>query len=84
MSKELESGQNTQCPTVVSQPSVESDKEKNALERSKYLYEQVNKWIENSDNKVSVSCGIFTGVFDGFHLLICIFKVATFLICVLR
>ena len=69
MSKEFESGQNTQCPTVVSQPSVESDKEKNVLERSKYLYEQVNKWIENSDNKVSVSCGIFTGVFGVITIL---------------
>ncbi len=33
------------------------------LERSKFAYEQINNWIENADNKVSVSCGIFTGVF---------------------
>ena len=34
-----------------------------SLERSKYVYEQVNGWIENADNKISVSCGIFTGAF---------------------
>ena len=33
------------------------------LERNKYVYELVNGWIENADNKVSVSCGLFTGVF---------------------
>lgn len=33
------------------------------LERSKYIYEQVNNWIENADNKVSISCGIFSGCF---------------------
>ncbi len=27
------------------------------------IYSQVNSWIENADNKVSVSCGILTGVF---------------------
>lgn len=32
-------------------------------ERNKYVYELVNNWIENADNKVSVSCGIFSGVF---------------------
>ncbi len=46
-------------PTVI--PSVE-DKD-DALERSKYVYELVNGWIGNADNKVSVSCGIFSGVF---------------------
>lgn len=35
----------------------------NEMERSKYVYEQVNFWIENADNKVSISCGIFSGVF---------------------
>jgi dipeptide/tripeptide permease len=39
------------------------DKRDEKMERSKYIYEQVNTWIENADNKVSVSCGIFTGVF---------------------
>ena len=33
------------------------------IERSKYVYELVNGWIANADNKVSISCGIFTGVF---------------------
>lgn len=33
------------------------------LERFIYVYDQVNGWIENADNKVSVSCGIFTGMF---------------------
>lgn len=33
------------------------------LERNKCIYEQINGWIENADNKVSVSCGIFSGVF---------------------
>ena len=32
-------------------------------ERNKYVYELVNNWIGNADNKVSVSCGIFSGVF---------------------
>ena len=35
----------------------------NKLECSKYVYEQVNGWIGNADNKVSISCGIFSGVF---------------------
>lgn len=38
----------------------ETDK---GLERNKYVYELVNGWIENADNKVSISCGLFTGVF---------------------
>lgn len=33
------------------------------LERSKYVYDLVNGWIENADNKVSVSCGMFSVVF---------------------
>ena len=33
------------------------------LERSKYTYDLVNSWIDNADNKVSVSCAIFTGAF---------------------
>lgn len=33
------------------------------LDRNKYVYEQVNRWIENADNKVSISCVIFSGVF---------------------
>lgn len=38
-------------------------KNENKLDRSKYVYEQINSWIENADNKVSISCGIFSGVF---------------------
>lgn len=37
--------------------------EADMLERCKYIFDQVNSWISNADNKVSVSCGIFTGVF---------------------
>lgn len=33
------------------------------IERAKYVYEQVNGWIENADAKVGVSCGLFFGVF---------------------
>ena len=33
------------------------------IENAKYSYDQVNGWINNADNKVSVSCGVFTGVF---------------------
>ncbi|MEG0835762.1 MAG: DUF5706 domain-containing protein [Christensenellaceae bacterium] len=32
-------------------------------ERSEYVNDQINSWIENADSKVSVSCAIFTGVF---------------------
>ena len=32
-------------------------------ERSEYVNDQINSWIENADNKVSVSCAIFTAVF---------------------
>lgn len=42
-------------------PNSKDDGER--VERSKYVYNLVNGWIENADNKVSVSCGIFTGVF---------------------
>ena len=33
------------------------------VERSEYAYDLVNAWIGNADNKVSVSCAIFTGAF---------------------
>lgn len=33
------------------------------LDRCKYVFDQVNSWISNADTKVSISCGIFTGVF---------------------
>ena len=32
-------------------------------EKEKYVYDLVNGWIENADNKVNISCGIFSGVF---------------------
>lgn len=35
----------------------------NMLDRCKYAFDQINSWISNADNKVSISCGIFTGVF---------------------
>ncbi len=53
--------QKTKTPSAVLQSDEKPDD--NILERSKYVYEQVNGWIENADNKVSVSCGIFTGAF---------------------
>lgn len=39
------------------------------IERSKYVYELVNGWIANADNKVSISCGVFTGIFGIFTFL---------------
>ena len=48
-------------PSTVTPQTV--DKSENAMERSKYVFDLTNKWIENADNKVSVSCGIFVGVF---------------------
>lgn len=29
------------------------------IDQSKYVYDLVNGWIENADNKVSISCGVF-------------------------
>lgn len=40
-----------------------SEQQGNKTERNKYVYELVNSWIGNADNKVSISCAIFTGVF---------------------
>lgn len=31
----------------------------NKTDQSKYVYDMVNGWIENADNKVSISCGVF-------------------------
>ena len=59
--------QKSDMPSATSQ--AESKKEESGIERSKYVYEQVNGWIENADNKVSVSCGIFTGAFGVFTFL---------------
>ena len=33
------------------------------IDQSKYVFDLVNKWIENADNKVGVSCGVFGGVY---------------------
>ena len=33
------------------------------LDRYKFCYEQVNNWIENADNKINISCAIFSGIF---------------------
>ncbi len=41
----------------------EEPNKEDSIENSKYIYELVNGWIENADNKVSVSCAVFTGVF---------------------
>ena len=54
-------------PDAVSQ--AKSKKEEIATERTRFVYEQINRWIENADNKVSVSCGIFTGAFGVFTFL---------------
>lgn len=43
--------------------SAENKELNDKIEQAKYNYDLVNSWIENADNKVSVSCGIFTGVF---------------------
>ena len=59
--------QKSGTPSATSQAEIK--KEESGIERSKYVYEQVNGWIENADNKVSVSCGIFTGAFGVFTFL---------------
>ena len=54
-------------PAAASQAEIKN--EESSVERSKYVYELVNGWIENADNKVSISCGIFTGSFGVFTFL---------------
>lgn len=39
------------------------DKNEFKIESEKYVYDKVNGWIENADNKVNISCGIFVGIF---------------------
>ena len=39
-------------------------------EQNKYVYDLVNKWIENADNKVNVSCAVVTGVFTAISFLV--------------
>lgn len=45
-----------------SNPKNEPDKI-DMLDRCKYTFDQVNSWISNAESKVSISCGIFTGIF---------------------
>ena len=52
-----------QKPIASMASQIDAKEEESVIERSKYVFEQVNSWIENADNKVSVSCGVFTGVF---------------------
>ena len=59
--------QKSNTPSTI--PKSGEKAEDSSLERSKYVYEQVTGWIENADNKVSVSCGIFTGAFGVFTFL---------------
>ena len=46
------------------------------IERGKYVYDLINGWIENADNKVSISCAVLTGVFSIITFLAERFKVA--------
>ncbi len=48
---------------VKEQTEVKDTANDNALERGKFVYGLVNKWIENADNKVNISCAIFTALF---------------------
>lgn len=49
--------------TPKSNPEIQKNKEEKRIDYCEKIYSQVNSWIENADNKVSVSCGILTGVF---------------------
>ena len=60
--------QATVCATkneekVKSNPPTQQTELSSKTEESKYIYDLVNRWIENADNKVSVSCGVFGGVY---------------------
>ncbi len=46
-----------------------SDNTADLIENYKYGYDHVNNWIGNADNKVSVSCALFTGVFGVVNFL---------------
>ena len=54
---------NPRCSSGSSKNNKETERVDKGLERSKYVYDLVNGWIENADNKVSVSCGMFSVVF---------------------
>ena len=49
--------------SVKEQPKVKDTVNENALEHGIFVHELVNKWIENADNKVNISCAIFTALF---------------------
>lgn len=53
MSKKRNQIQNTPRAANTTQLSVESPKGEEPIERSKYVYEQINGWIENADNNVN-------------------------------
>lgn len=61
MSKENSSTNRGSHSGSMSQQS--ADELKGLSERSKYVFDLVNSWIENNDNKVSVSCAVLTGAF---------------------
>lgn len=42
---------------------LENEELKNTVDRNLRVFETVNSWINNADNKVSVSCGVFTGAY---------------------
>ena len=64
MAKTRKQKQNGPSPSVCPQAhDIPKEGTDDVIERCKYVYDQVNGWIENADNKVSVSCGIFTGMF---------------------
>ena len=54
---------NPRCSSGSSKNNKETERVDKGLERSKYVNDLVNGWIENADNKVSVSCGMFSVVF---------------------
>ena len=45
------------------QSDTSNDETTKAIERNKFLYQLVNGWIGNADNKVSIFCGVFTVIF---------------------
>lgn len=59
----MRKSKNQSVNVLTAEAHADSKDDGERVERSKYVYDLVNRWIENADNKVSVSCGIFTGVF---------------------
>lgn len=54
---------NPRCSSISSKNNKETEGVDKGLEHSKYVYDLVNGWIENADNKVNVSCGMFSVTF---------------------